>query len=48
MFNDPKASSFMTDLEELVTVSDDHSRHDVMYADHDSNKIVRRLLKLYY
>ena len=37
-----------TGLEELVTVSDDHSRHDVMYADHDSNKIVRRLLKLYY
>ena len=32
----------------LIIYYDDHSRHDVMYADHDSNEIVRRLLRLYY
>ena len=37
-----------TDLEELVTVGDDHSRHAVMYKDHDSNEIVRQLHRLYY
>ena len=37
-----------TGLENLVTVSDDHSRHDVMYADRDSNKIVHRLHRMYY
>lgn len=38
----------MTGLKQLVTVSDDHSRHDVMYAHHDSNQIVRSLNKLFY
>ena len=38
----------LSGIEKIVTVSDDHSRHDVMYAHHDSNEIVRRLNSLYY
>ena len=35
-------------LNHVVTVSDDHSRHDVTYAHHDCNQIVRRLGRLFY
>lgn len=38
----------LSGIKKIVTVSDDHSRHDVMYAHHDSNEIVRRLNSLYY
>lgn len=34
-------------FEKVITVSDDRSRHDVMYHAHDTNEIVRRLDKLY-
>ena len=37
-----------TGLNKVITVSDDRSRHDVMYAHHDSNQIVRSLKKLFY
>ena len=32
-----------THLNRLITVSDEHSRHGVMYAHHDSNHIVRMI-----
>lgn len=36
-----------TGLQKLITVSDNHSRYDVMYSHHDSNHIIRLLKKLY-
>lgn len=36
-----------TGITEVVTVSDNHSRHDVMYSHHDSNHIIRLIKKLY-
>ena len=38
----------MSGLEKLVTIGDDDSRYDVLYADEDSNQIVRHLNRLYY
>jgi hydroxymethylpyrimidine pyrophosphatase-like HAD family hydrolase len=37
-----------TGLKRTVTISDENSRNDVMFTDTDSNRIVRRLSRMYY